>query len=38
MLMAGVYAENTDKISRMYFNNRVVVEHEGPERAAQRYD
>ena len=36
MLMAGVYAENTDKrLTDCGFNNRDLVEHEGPERAAK---
>ncbi len=36
MLMAGVYAENTDKrLVDCGFNNRDLVEHEGPERAAK---
>ena len=36
MLMAGVYAENTDeRLTDCGFNNRDLVEHEGPERAAK---
>ncbi len=36
MLMAGVYAKNTDKkLTQCGFNNRELVEHEGPERAAK---
>ncbi len=36
MLMAGVYARNTDeKLNNCGFNNRELVEHEGPERAAK---
>ncbi len=36
MLMAGVYAKNTDeKLVKCGFNNRELVEHEGPERAAR---
>ncbi len=36
MLMAGVYAKNTDeRLSNCGFNNREMVEHEGPERAAR---
>ncbi len=36
MLMAGVYAKNTDeRLSRCGFKNREMVEHEGPERAAR---
>ena len=36
MLMAGVYAKNTDKrLIECGFNNRELVEHEGPERAAK---
>ncbi len=36
MLMAGVYAENTDdKLKKCGFKNRDLVEHEGPERAAR---
>ena len=36
MLMAGVYAKNTDeKLVKCGFNKRELVEHEGPERAAK---
>ncbi len=36
MLMAGVYSKNTDdKLSKCGFNNRDLVEHQGPERAAK---
>ena len=36
MLMAGVYAKNTDqKLSECGFYKRELVEHEGPERAAK---
>ena len=36
MLMAGVYAENTDeRLNKCGFYNRDLVEHEGPERAAK---
>ncbi len=36
MLMAGVYAKNTDeRLNKCGFNNRELVEHEGPERAAK---
>ena len=36
MLMAGVYGENTDdKLKKCGFNDRELVEHEGPERAAR---
>ncbi len=36
MLMAGVYAKNTDeRLNKCGFNNREMVEHEGPERAAR---
>ena len=36
MLMAGVYARNTDeKLNNCGFKNRELVEHEGPERAAK---
>ena len=36
MLMAGVYAKNTDKrLIECGFNNRELVAHEGPERAAK---
>ena len=36
MLMAGVYAKNTDKkLTQCGFNNRELVEHEGPERGAK---
>ena len=36
MLMAGVYSKNTDaKLSKCGFNDRDLVEHQGPERAAK---
>jgi hypothetical protein len=36
MLMAGVYEKNTDsELKKNGFNNRDMVEHEGPERAAR---
>jgi len=36
MLMAGVYAKNTDtKLAKCGFNDRDLVEHQGPERAAK---
>ena len=36
MLMAGVYFKNTDKKLAEYgFDNREMVEHHGPERAAK---
>ena len=36
MLMAGVYAKNTDeRLNSCGFYNRDLVEHEGPERAAK---
>ena len=36
MLMAGVYGENTDeRLTHCGFNDRDLVEHEGPERAAR---
>lgn len=36
MLMAGVYEKNTDSaLKKNGFNNRDMVEHEGPERAAR---
>ncbi len=36
MLMAGVYFKNTDqKLAECGFNEREMVEHEGPERAAK---
>ena len=36
MLMAGVYAKNTDeKLKKCGFYKRELVEHEGPERAAK---
>ena len=36
MLMAGVYSKNTDeRLVKCGFNNRELVEHEGPERAAK---
>ncbi len=36
MLMAGVYANNTDeRLTKCGFNDRDLVEHEGPERAAK---
>tara|TARA_B100000949_G_C14287175_1_gene454921 strand:+ start:2189 stop:4126 length:1938 start_codon:yes stop_codon:yes gene_type:complete len=36
MLMAGVYSKNTDaKLTKCGFNDRDLVEHQGPERAAK---
>ena len=36
MLMAGVYSKNTDeRLSMCGFNDRDLVEHQGPERAAK---
>ena len=36
MLMAGVYAKNTDsKLTKYGFDDREQVEHQGPERAAK---
>ncbi|MAQ72727.1 MAG: hypothetical protein CMD49_00255 [Gammaproteobacteria bacterium] len=36
MLMAGVYEKNTDaKLTKCGFNDRDLVEHQGPERAAK---
>jgi len=36
MLMAGVYENNTDsELKKHSFDNRDMVEHEGPERAAR---
>ena len=36
MLMAGVYYKNTDdKLQKFGFNDRDLVEHQGPERAAK---
>ena len=36
MLMAGVYFKNTDKkLAECGFNDREMVEHQGPERAAK---
>ena len=36
MLMAGVYSKNTDEeIAKCGFDNRDMVEHQGPERAAK---
>ena len=36
MLMAGVYYKNTDdKLKKFGFNDRDLVEHQGPERAAK---